>query len=137
VLSDERDGYGVPRARLDFRVTDSDIEGVYRVHTLLDEHFRRYKIGHVRFHDNDPLASIRSALRAVNGHFVGTTRMSADPKGGVVDADCKVFGVANLFVAGSSVFPTSSHANPTLTIVALAIRLADHLRRRKWRGSRH
>lgn len=137
VLSDDRDGYGVPRVRLDFQVTDSDIEGVYRVHTLLDEQFRRHRIGHVHFHDKDPLAGIRCEIRAVTGHFVGTTRMSADPKDGVVDTDCKVFGVANLFIASSSVFPTSSYANPTLTIIALTIRLADHLRKRLWRDCRH
>ena len=53
--------------------------------------------------------------------------MHEDPREGVVDSDCRVHGVANLFVAGSSVFPTSGSANPTLTIVALALRLADHL----------
>ena len=58
---------------------------------------------------------------------MGTTRMHADPRQGVVDADCRVHGVANLFVAGSSVFPTGGSANPTLTIIALALRLADHL----------
>ena len=60
-------------------------------------------------------------------HHMGTTRMSADPAEGVVTADCNVFGYDNLFVAGSSVFSTSGWANPTLTIVALALRLADHL----------
>jgi choline dehydrogenase-like flavoprotein len=54
--------------------------------------------------------------------------MSADPSQGVVDEQCRVHGMANLFVASSSVFPTSSHANPTLTIVAMALRLADHLK---------
>lgn len=54
--------------------------------------------------------------------------MSADPREGVVDPDCKVHVVGNLFVASGSVFPTGSHANPTLTIVALAVRLADHLK---------
>ncbi len=63
-------------------------------------------------------------------HFMGTTRMHVDPSQGVVDADSRVHGVGNLFVAGSSVFPTSGFANPTLTIVALAVRLADHLRER-------
>jgi choline dehydrogenase-like flavoprotein len=131
-LANSRDEYGVPRVRLDFRVTDSDIEGIHRAHTLLDKHFQRYKIGHVHFYDNDPLESIRRATRAINGHFIGTTRMAADPKKGVVDPDCKVFDIDNLYIASSSVFPTSSHANPTLTIVALAIRLADHLRKKKW-----
>jgi choline dehydrogenase-like flavoprotein len=60
-------------------------------------------------------------------HHMGTTRMSADPATGVVDGDCRVHGYANLFVAGSSVFSTSGWANPTLTLVALALRLADHL----------
>jgi choline dehydrogenase-like flavoprotein len=60
-------------------------------------------------------------------HNIGTTRMSADPATGVVDADCQVHGVPGLYVCGSSVFPTSGYANPTLTIVALALRLADHL----------
>jgi choline dehydrogenase-like flavoprotein len=63
-------------------------------------------------------------------HHLGTTRMSDDPKTGVVDANCRVHGVANLYVAGSSVFPTSGYANPTLTIVALALRLGDELRRK-------
>jgi choline dehydrogenase-like flavoprotein len=63
-------------------------------------------------------------------HHMGTTRMHADPRRGVVDADCRVHGIANLYVAGSSVFPTSGAANPTLTIVALALRLAGHLQNR-------
>ena len=61
-------------------------------------------------------------------HHMGTTRMHEDPKRGVVDPDCRVHGIENLFVAGSSVFPTCGHANPTLTIVALTLRLADHIR---------
>ena len=60
-------------------------------------------------------------------HQMGTTRMSDDPAEGVVTADCNVFGYDNLFIAGSSVFSTSGWANPTLTIAALALRLADHL----------
>jgi choline dehydrogenase-like flavoprotein len=61
-------------------------------------------------------------------HYIGTTRMADDPRRGVVDADCRVHGILNLFVAGSSVFPTGGTANPTLTIVALALRLSDHLK---------
>jgi choline dehydrogenase-like flavoprotein len=61
---------------------------------------------------------------------MGTTRMAEDRSAGVVDANCRVHGVANLFVAGSSVFPTSGWANPTLTILALALRLGDHLEAR-------
>jgi choline dehydrogenase-like flavoprotein len=58
---------------------------------------------------------------------MGATRMSPDPSRGVVDADARVHGIENLYVAGTSVFPVSGHANPTLTLVALAFRLADHL----------
>ena len=61
-------------------------------------------------------------------HQMGTTRMSQDPKKGVVDANCQIHGISNLFVSGSSVFPTSGCSSPTLTIVALSIRLADHLK---------
>jgi choline dehydrogenase-like flavoprotein len=61
-------------------------------------------------------------------HHMGTTRMSLHPRDGVVDAHCRVHSTDNLYVAGSSVFPTSGHVNPTLTLVALAVRLADHLR---------
>jgi choline dehydrogenase-like flavoprotein len=58
---------------------------------------------------------------------MGTTRMASDPKRGVVDADCRVHGVSNLWIAGSSVYPTSGSANPTLTLIALAMRLAEHI----------
>ncbi|MBX9457842.1 MAG: GMC family oxidoreductase [Rhizobium sp.] len=62
-------------------------------------------------------------------HTLGTTRMSSDARKGVVNADCRVHGLPNLHVSGGSVFPTSGHANPTLMILAVATRLADHLNR--------
>jgi choline dehydrogenase-like flavoprotein len=61
------------------------------------------------------------------GHTMGTTRMGNDPASSVVDENCRVHGFGNLFLAGSSVFTTGGYANPTLTIVALAMRLGDHL----------
>jgi choline dehydrogenase-like flavoprotein len=61
---------------------------------------------------------------------MGTARMADSPAKGVVDPDCRVFGADNLYLAGSAVFPTAGHANPTLTIVQLTLRLADHLARR-------
>jgi choline dehydrogenase-like flavoprotein len=60
-------------------------------------------------------------------HHAGTTRMAEDPAAGVVDPNCQVHGVSGLFVAGGSAFPTSAYANPTLTVVAMSLRLADHL----------
>jgi choline dehydrogenase-like flavoprotein len=65
-----------------------------------------------------------------NFHHLGTTRMAADARRGVVDENCRLHETENLYVAGSSVFPSAGFANPTLTIVALAIRLADHLKHR-------
>lgn len=126
-LTNDCDEYGVPRMRLDFRVNGADIRGIYRAHKLLGKYLQRFRAGNVRFEHEDPLAAIRQNMRAVNGHFIGTTRMATDPKRGVVDPDCRVHGVANLFISSSSVFPTSSHANPTLTIVAMALRLADQM----------
>jgi choline dehydrogenase-like flavoprotein len=61
-------------------------------------------------------------------HHIGTTRMSDSPRSGVVDRNSKVFGVKGLYIAGSSTFPTSGYANPTLTIVAMSMRLANHLK---------
>jgi choline dehydrogenase-like flavoprotein len=65
---------------------------------------------------------------AYGGHHIGTARMGHDPHLSVVDADCRIHGVSNLSIASAAVFPTSSQANPTLTVVALALRLADRLR---------
>jgi choline dehydrogenase-like flavoprotein len=65
---------------------------------------------------------------AYGGHHLGTARMGANPRTSVVDANCRIHGLSNLYVAGGAVFPTSSQANPTLTIVALALRLAAQLR---------
>jgi choline dehydrogenase-like flavoprotein len=75
----------------------------------------------------DPEIEAGSAQPNPGSHHMGTTRMARSPEHGVVDGDCAVFGIPNLFVAGSSVFPLGGCANPTLTIVALALRLADHI----------
>jgi choline dehydrogenase-like flavoprotein len=66
---------------------------------------------------------------ALGGHHIGTTRMGSEPRDSVVDVNCRVHGIGNLFVASSATFPTSSQANPTLTGIAFALRLAQHLDR--------
>ena len=91
------------------------------MHELLDQGLRATGLGRLELWPAEP---------AGVGHHMGTTRMHADPARGVVDPDGRVHGVPNLYVAGSSVFPAAGLANPTLTIVALAIRLADHLKAR-------
>lgn len=124
-LDSARDRLGVPRAMLDWRVRAVDKYSVERTHAILAEALAAAGIGRVRL----TLPKGPRFPKAVNGgrHHMGTTRMHADPKRGVVDADCRVHGVADLYVAGSSVFPTSGSANPTLTLTALAFRLATHL----------
>ena len=79
----------------------------------------------------EPAGPAESGNATWGNHHLGTTRMADDPAQGVVDRDCLLRGTANLYVAGSSVFPTGACANPTFTIVALAHRLVDHLARRR------
>ncbi|MEZ5823647.1 MAG: GMC family oxidoreductase [Geminicoccaceae bacterium] len=134
MLADDTDALGVPRALRDWRLSELDRHTIRRGLEIIGEEAGRIGLGRLRFHDwvmQDPLVVPGGG----SWHHIGTTRMHNDPRRGVVDADCRVHGVDNLFIAGSSVFPTSGMANPTLTILALAIRLADHLK--AWRpGSR-
>lgn len=123
-LGTETDSRNLPRMVVDWRASDQDVQGVLEAHRLLAAQLQETGSGTLEV-DED---CIRDGYNAVGGHHMGTTRMAEDPTRGVVDGHCRVFGVDNLFVAGSAVFPTSSHANPTLTLVALAARLADHLR---------
>jgi len=128
-LSDERDMFGVPRLVVDYRISKFDLESIYRAHVLIDRQLRQQGCGYLTFDketQQDVLADMREQV-GVGGHHIGTTRMSQEPSLGVVDPDCRVHGVLNLFIASSSVFPTSSQANPTLTIVAFAIRIAGYL----------
>jgi choline dehydrogenase-like flavoprotein len=124
-LGDARDAFGQRRARLDWRLSDRDAAGIHRALAVFAREVGAAGIGRVR-------PTFPPALGAITGlgsfHQMGTTRMHADPKRGVVDADCRAHGLANLFVAGSSVFPTYGAVNPTFTLIALALRLADRLR---------
>ena len=113
-------------AALDWRVSAIDKRSAARSHGVLDRALRTAGVGRVVASRLDEGPDWPAGLRGAR-HHMGTTRIHPDPKRGVVDTDCRVHGVANLYVAGSSVFPTSGTANPTLTIVALAIRQADHI----------
>jgi choline dehydrogenase-like flavoprotein len=121
------DTYGQPRPRLDWRLSPLDARSNRRTLEILTDEVAGSGIGRVIVTaDADP--DRWAPALTVGRHHMGTTRMHADAAHGVVDADCRVHGTANLLVAGSSVFPTGGHANPTLTIIALALRLADHVR---------
>jgi choline dehydrogenase-like flavoprotein len=132
VLSRERDALGMRRAALSWHTSALDVWSADRLVAALGREFSRLGLGNVQPAEwlsaaekewrTDPLIS----AHPIGGyHHMGTTRMSDDPKTGVTDRQGRVHGIANLFVAGSSLFPTSGWSNPTLTIVALALRMAD------------
>lgn len=128
-LGDEMDALGQRRVRLDWRFTEIDKRSVKAMITALGAEFARLGVGRVRIMDWVLDGRPDWAPDMYGGsHHIGTTRMATEPNGGVVDANCRVHYLDNLYVAGSSVFPTGGCANPTLTIVALALRLADHLK---------
>ena len=118
-LSDDVDNLGQRRAKLDWRFSSLDHETFEGALRLVGRAFGAAGLGRVREAESPPVGT--------GHHQMGTTRCHDDPRRGVVDRHCRMHGVSNLFVAGSSVFPATGYANPTLTIVALAIRLADRL----------
>ena len=125
-LIDATDPLGMPQIKVDWHYTKNDILTVKRTLDIFAAEFERKNIGTV-YYDESKIEEELLRFGAYGGHHIGTARMGNDVKNSVVDANCKVHGVSNLFIAGSSVFPTSSQANPTLTIVAMSLRLADHL----------
>ena len=126
-LYDEKDALGLRRVRLKWQLSELDRYGIRRAHELLALEVGRSGFGRLRFELPEHEEEILHGGGGGN-HHMGTTRMSGDPKTGVVDADCRLYDLHNFYVAGSSVFPTGGFSNPTLTIVALSLRLADHLK---------
>jgi choline dehydrogenase-like flavoprotein len=126
-LDDAVDALGMPRIKIDWRYLPEDVHTVSRSLAILARDFAASGVGTLAY---DPAFVETEMTRygAYGGHHIGTARMGSDSRISVVDASCRVHSVRNLFVAGSAVFTTSSQANPTLTIVALALRLAAHLR---------
>lgn len=122
----ERDALGMPKARLHWALSELDLRSLAVGQEVLAAAVERLGVGRVEAPPIDAQL-VRREVRGLN-HHAGTTRMSLDPRDGVVDADCRVHGVDNLYVAGSAVFPRIGMANPTLLIVALAMRLANHLK---------
>ncbi len=126
-LSGKRDAIGQRRAGLDWKNGEREKRAIKTLMLLLGAEFARLGIGRVKL--AKWLIWDESYWGMEGGdHFMCTTRMSDDPKTGVVDKHCRLFGVSNLHVAGSSVFSATGYINPTLTIVALALRLADRLK---------
>jgi choline dehydrogenase-like flavoprotein len=126
LLGGQTDALGMPRVFLDWVYSERDLDNLERSIAALGDALGSEGKGRLRW----PVS--REALLAtlnMSRHHIGATRMSVDPEHGVVDDDCRIHGLRNLYVAGCSVFPTSGIANPTLTIIALAMRLSDHLKR--------
>ena len=125
VLTSDKDCLGQNKIKLNWRLSDWEINSLAKIVETIEQELDRSKIGYfARFEE-----SISFDFDRVSGfHHLGTTRMHVNPKHGVVNSNSRVHGISNLYVAGSSVFPTGGYANPTLTIVALAIRLADRLK---------
>mgnify|MGYP006286547751 CR=1 FL=1 len=128
-LSNECDALGMRTARIHWRISEAERRTIYAVARICRDEFQRLDLGRLEIAPWLEGASIswRDQVRDTL-HASGTTRMADDPARGVVDSNCQVFGTDNLFVAGSSVFPTSGHANPVFSMAALAIRLGDHVK---------
>jgi choline dehydrogenase-like flavoprotein len=126
-LGTETDELGLPRVRLDWRLTELDYRTIRWITQRCVQTVAASGLGRMQVeYDVD---DIDSAI-VMDKHHIGTTRMSHSDVDGVVDSNCKVFGIDNLYVAGSSVFTTCGWGSPTFLIVALAQRLADHLKNR-------
>jgi choline dehydrogenase-like flavoprotein len=128
-LTSERDVLGMPKLRVDWRLTREDKRSMLESTLRVGEELARLKLGRIKIEDWLLAGEDVWPTHIWSGcHHMGTTRMSDDPALGVVDRDCRVHGVANLYVAGSSVFPTGGYVTPTFTIVALALRMADRIK---------
>lgn len=128
-LGKELDVFGLRKVVVDWQLTAEDKRGMATSHRLLEADLVRGGFGRLQSTVPEDESEWPSEMHG-DQHHMGTTRMQRDPRLGVVDENCRVHGVANLYVAGSSVFPTGGTFNPTLTIVALALRLADHIKER-------
>jgi len=126
-LGEDTDALGLPRVRLDWRLTELDHRSMRQAAQALASATGARGLGRIRLGEWAGEESPRNV--GYGSHHMGTTRMAESPREGVVDADCRVHGLDNLFVAGSSVYATAGPINPTFTLTSLALRLAGHLRR--------
>ncbi|HVE53776.1 MAG TPA: GMC oxidoreductase, partial [Ramlibacter sp.] len=131
-LAEKRDPLGLPQLRVDWNYGSDDIDSVRRTLDLVAQEMQRTGVGELTY-EAETLEEDLMRFGAYGGHHCGTARMGTDPRTSVVDSNCRVHSVNNLFVAGSSVFPTSSQANPTLTLIAMSLRLGRHLSQRLMR----
>ena len=129
-IGSEKDELGVPKTNLNWELTELDKRSIRRIYQILGQQMGIAELGRIRLkeflrdeNDNSWPADLNAGW-----HHMGTTRMSDDPKRGVVTANCQVHGISNLYVAGSGCYVTSGAPNPTLTLVALSLRLSDYVK---------
>jgi choline dehydrogenase-like flavoprotein len=128
-LSSRKDNFGLPLARLHWFISEREVDSMCRTQQIIAAALGRAGLGRVIATDQlAPEGDVRRSIFPSAYHHLGTTRMHRDADRGVVDENCLVHGMTNLFVTGTSVFPTGGYINPTLTVVALAVRLAEHLK---------
>ena len=132
-LGRDRDALGMPRVNLHWQLTELDKRSIRTIYQLIGQQMGLAGLGRVKLKEylQDELDNTSWPDGTNAGwHHMGATRMSDDPKKGVVDANCQIHGIHNLYVAGAGCFSTSSAPNPTLTLVALSLRLSDHVKQK-------
>ncbi len=127
-LSKRTDALGMPRAVASWNVREDELHSLLYLARAVATELPGMGLPEPVMEDWVTRGAPAEAAIIDMGHTCGTTRMSHNPRSGVVDINCEVHDAKGLFVAGSSVFPTSGHANPTLMAVSIAVRLADHLK---------
>lgn len=130
-LDTAKDALGMPRPILHWELTPFEKRSTRTIYELIGQQVGAAGVARLQLMDHlqDPNDHSWPDFTSGGWHHMGTTRMSDDPRTGVVDANCKIHGIANLFVAGGSCFVTAAAPNPTLTITALSLRLSDHLKK--------
>jgi choline dehydrogenase-like flavoprotein len=127
-LSDRTDALGMPISKLNWKISEQELHTVRRLSQLIYQEFQRLGLPQPKLSEWLDVKENWESNFVDRAHPIGTTRMSINPKEGVVDVNSQVHGVKGLFIAGSSVFPTTGHANPNLMLIAMSIRLADWLK---------
>ncbi len=134
-LINERDWLGARSVKIDFKFGSTELAQVKRALKVIDESLRRFGIGQLIYGENEEVDDLLRRVTPDGLHQIGSTRMSSSPSSGVVNENCRVFEFENLYIGGSSVFPTAGQASPTFPAVALAMRLSDHLARQKLKST--
>ena len=131
-LDQETDALGMPRAKLNWAFTTLEKRSIRTIHHVLAQELGKAGIARLKLMDylQDEKDDSWPSFTGGGWHHMGTTRMGNDPATSVVDANCKVHGINNLYIAGSSCYVTAAAPNPTLTLIALTLRLSDHLKGR-------